>query len=190
MYIAGIYFIIQDFKIFLGRGACPQTWICYHMLQSPPPDFFWCVTLSKSFFPFFSHFKRFINIFVEFIPQVLFLMSLFGWLVFLIFYKWCYHYEDPNTVSMPWLCVHHATSTSKNLAQEDYCMHCVCVNFRVKIQHPMFVVCIYSVHMLKFSRFHLPIPNPAKGKNSLIACSGKSSKKAEPVTCTCTVVGA
>ena len=47
-----------------------------------------------------SHFKRYINIFVEFIPQVLFLMALFGWLVFLIFYKWCYHYDDPNTVCM------------------------------------------------------------------------------------------
>ena len=45
-----------------------------------------------------SHFKRYINIFVEFIPQVLFLMSLFGWLVFLILYKWCYRYDDPNTV--------------------------------------------------------------------------------------------
>ena len=51
-------------------------------------------------FLFFSHFKRFINIFVEFIPQVLFLMSLFGWLVFLIFFKWCYRYDDPNTVSI------------------------------------------------------------------------------------------
>ena len=47
-----------------------------------------------------SHFKRYINIFVEFIPQILFLMCIFGWLIFMIFYKWCFFYEDPNTVSI------------------------------------------------------------------------------------------
>ena len=35
---------------------------------------------------------------MEFIPQVLFLLGLFGWLVFMIVYKWCIHYENPNTV--------------------------------------------------------------------------------------------
>ena len=45
------------------------------------------------------HFKRYINIFVEFIPQVLFILGLFGWLVFMIFFKWCIRYENPNTVS-------------------------------------------------------------------------------------------
>ena len=46
------------------------------------------------------HFKRYINILVEFVPRLLFLLCIFGWLVFMIFYKWCYTYEDPNTVSI------------------------------------------------------------------------------------------
>lgn len=54
--------------------------------------------MSTLFFPLFnSHFKKYINIIFEFVPQILFLMCLFGWLVFLIFFKWCYHYENPNT---------------------------------------------------------------------------------------------
>ena len=44
------------------------------------------------------HFKRYINIIVEFIPQILFLMCIFGWLVFMIFYKWCSVFANPNTV--------------------------------------------------------------------------------------------
>ncbi len=36
---------------------------------------------------------------MEFVPQVLFLLCIFGWLVFLIFFKWCFYYTDPNHVS-------------------------------------------------------------------------------------------
>lgn len=35
------------------------------------------------------HFGHILDIFTEFIPQILFLWSLFGWLCFLIIYKWC-----------------------------------------------------------------------------------------------------
>eukprot|EP00731_Ephydatia_muelleri_P033231 Em0026g51a len=39
-------------------------------------------------------FKKYIRIFAEFIPQVLFLLSLFGWLMLLIFWKWVSYYPD------------------------------------------------------------------------------------------------
>ncbi|XP_078056463.1 V-type proton ATPase 116 kDa subunit a 1-like [Mustelus asterias] len=35
------------------------------------------------------YFKEFNNIFLEFIPEVIFLIALFGYLVFLIIFKWC-----------------------------------------------------------------------------------------------------
>jgi V-type H+-transporting ATPase subunit a len=34
------------------------------------------------------HFGHTVDIFLEFMPQMIFMLSLFGWLVFLIFYKW------------------------------------------------------------------------------------------------------
>lgn len=36
------------------------------------------------------YFRRPINIFCEFIPQLVFLMCLFGYLVALVFYKWLF----------------------------------------------------------------------------------------------------
>ncbi|XP_064397872.1 V-type proton ATPase 116 kDa subunit a 1-like [Halichondria panicea] len=42
------------------------------------------------------HFKNYLNIILEFVPQVLFLLCIFGWLVFLIFFKWCFFYVNPN----------------------------------------------------------------------------------------------
>ncbi|XP_030852884.1 V-type proton ATPase 116 kDa subunit a-like isoform X1 [Strongylocentrotus purpuratus] len=36
------------------------------------------------------HFKRSINIWCEFLPQLIFMLSIFGYLVFLIFYKWLF----------------------------------------------------------------------------------------------------
>jgi len=40
------------------------------------------------------HFRKVLDATCEFIPQILFLQSIFGWLVFLIFFKWCTLYED------------------------------------------------------------------------------------------------
>ncbi|KAG8192050.1 hypothetical protein JTE90_025316 [Oedothorax gibbosus] len=39
----------------------------------------------------FLHFRRFLNIFCEFIPQVIFLLSIFGYLVVMIFMKWVWY---------------------------------------------------------------------------------------------------
>ena len=46
-----------------------------------------------------SHFKQYINIIGEFIPQMLFMICIFGWLCFMILTKWIVFYEDKNTVS-------------------------------------------------------------------------------------------
>ena len=37
---------------------------------------------------FFSYFRRPLNIFCEFIPEMIFMMAIFGYLIILMFYKW------------------------------------------------------------------------------------------------------
>ena len=51
------------------------------------------------------YFGKKINIYTEFIPQILFMWSIFGYLVFLIIYKWCYpwHIGEPGSRSPPGL---------------------------------------------------------------------------------------
>ncbi|CAG0914205.1 unnamed protein product [Notodromas monacha] len=41
-----------------------------------------------------TYFKRPLNIYCEFIPQILFLLSLFGYLVILVFFKWVWYSAD------------------------------------------------------------------------------------------------
>ncbi|XP_048237584.1 V-type proton ATPase 116 kDa subunit a 1-like isoform X2 [Haliotis rufescens] len=55
---------------------------------------FFGVTLSL-----FNHryFQRPLNIFCEFIPQVVFLFCMFGYLIILIFYKWIYYNSSSHT---------------------------------------------------------------------------------------------
>lgn len=40
------------------------------------------------------HFRHTLDIIFEFIPQMIFIMSLFGYMVFLIFYKWCIDWSN------------------------------------------------------------------------------------------------
>jgi len=42
------------------------------------------------------HFRKPLDIWCEFVPQMIFLQAIFGWLVFLILFKWCHYYEDPS----------------------------------------------------------------------------------------------
>jgi len=46
------------------------------------------------------HFRKPYNIFFEFVPQICFLMSIFGYMVFLIFLKWCKPFEPHDAPSL------------------------------------------------------------------------------------------
>lgn len=52
-----------------------------------------------SFPPFFScrHFKKMFNIYLVFLPELLFMMCIFGYLVFLIFFKWLAYSAEDST---------------------------------------------------------------------------------------------
>jgi V-type H+-transporting ATPase subunit a len=49
------------------------------------------------------HFKKYMNIYAEFIPQMLFMQSIFGYLVICIVYKWSVDWTQPGSVSPPGL---------------------------------------------------------------------------------------
>jgi len=65
-------------------------WFTYHFI----------IILRNLFTFYVSHFKRYLNLYLEFVPQLLFLMCIFGWLVFLVFFKWSFFYNNPNQVKM------------------------------------------------------------------------------------------
>ncbi|KAL8561658.1 hypothetical protein ACOMHN_001390 [Nucella lapillus] len=52
------------------------------------------------------HFRKYLNIFVEFIPEVIFLACLFGYLVGLVFYKWV-HFETVDSKCAPALLIQY-----------------------------------------------------------------------------------
>ncbi|EDO42481.1 predicted protein [Nematostella vectensis] len=66
------------------------------------------------------HFKKPINIFCEFIPQVLFLGCIFGYLVILIFYKWIFiSIERPNPPSLLIATINMFLQFAKDIEPKD-----------------------------------------------------------------------
>ncbi|KFP01738.1 V-type proton ATPase 116 kDa subunit a isoform 4 [Calypte anna] len=55
----------------------------------------------------FNHiyFKRYINIILQFIPEMIFMISLFGYLVFMIIFKWC-HFDVHSSSIAPSILIH------------------------------------------------------------------------------------
>lgn len=49
------------------------------------------------------HFKKYMSIYAEFIPQLLFMQSIFGYLVVCIIYKWSVDWSQPDLNSPPGL---------------------------------------------------------------------------------------
>lgn len=52
----------------------------------------------SSFLPF-RHFKKTHNIYLVFIPELLFMMCIFGYLVFMIFFKWLAYSAEDSTAA-------------------------------------------------------------------------------------------
>lgn len=76
--------------------ALTLSFLCktYFSFLSP---FFFCLS--------FRHFKKKYNIYLVFIPELLFLMCIFGYLVFLIFFKWL-AYSAEDATSAPSILIH------------------------------------------------------------------------------------
>uniref|UniRef100_A0A8C3PZB6 V-type proton ATPase subunit a n=1 Tax=Chrysolophus pictus TaxID=9089 RepID=A0A8C3PZB6_CHRPC len=55
----------------------------------------------------FNHiyFKKYINIILQFIPEMIFIICLFGYLVFMIIFKWC-HFDVHSSQSAPSILIH------------------------------------------------------------------------------------
>uniref|UniRef100_A0A8B9TXG2 V-type proton ATPase subunit a n=1 Tax=Anas platyrhynchos TaxID=8839 RepID=A0A8B9TXG2_ANAPL len=55
----------------------------------------------------FNHiyFKKYMNIILQFIPEMIFIISLFGYLVFMIIFKWC-HFDVHSSQSAPSILIH------------------------------------------------------------------------------------
>lgn len=47
------------------------------------------------------HFKKYYNVYWEFIPQMLFMLSIFGYMCLLIIIKWCTDYQVPLSSEQP-----------------------------------------------------------------------------------------
>lgn len=83
-----------------------QLWVVISVLLYKSNLFYWnniwavSVKLAFIFSPFlpFRHFKKTHNIYLVFIPELLFMLCIFGYLVFMIFFKWlAYSAEDSTT---------------------------------------------------------------------------------------------
>ncbi|XP_053321239.1 V-type proton ATPase 116 kDa subunit a 4-like [Spea bombifrons] len=51
------------------------------------------------------HFKRHINIILQFVPEIIFILCLFGYLVFMVIFKWC-TYNVYNSQKAPSILIH------------------------------------------------------------------------------------
>ena len=59
---------------------------------------------SFNFHSSFRYFRNPLNIFCEFIPQLIFLLAIFGYLVILIFFKWI-NFDATKTQQAPSLLI-------------------------------------------------------------------------------------
>lgn len=85
-----------------------QLWIVVSVLLFNSALFYWnhiwavLIFLCKTYFffpPFlsFRHFKKTYNIYLVFIPELLFMLCIFGYLVFMIFFKWLAYSAEDST---------------------------------------------------------------------------------------------
>ncbi|EDW03683.1 V-type proton ATPase 116 kDa subunit a1 [Drosophila grimshawi] len=48
----------------------------------------------------FIHYRKYISLLLEFLPQILFLLLLFGYMVFMMFYKWVVYNDDSDDTAL------------------------------------------------------------------------------------------
>lgn len=120
------------------------------------------------------HFKKYINIIAEFIPQMIFILSLFGYLVFIVIFKWCSQYNYANIHRAPNLLLTMINMMLKfggspDAGEEDYGLYAVDEegnsSLQTGIQSFLVVLAVICVPwMLLFKPIYLYVQHRRKQK--------------------------
>ena len=136
-----------------------------------------------------KYFKKSLNTFAEFIPQVIFLMFMFGYLALLMFHKWATYYANDSEEDFPLSerCAPSILITFINMVLfkpnivEDKCETGYMYAGQSFIQRVLVVVAVLCIPWMLFVKpFYIRKEHYAKGPNVNGGTTDVSSTPAEP----------